>query len=94
MDNMSPHEVSHQRKTNFIRLYPRRCNACWECIEVCPKQVFGKIDVIWHHHAIIKNAEACNGCKKCVNACEYGALEYIFIPHTLVEAPRQASVPE
>jgi 2-oxoglutarate ferredoxin oxidoreductase subunit delta len=60
----------------------RRCEACWDCVEACPKQVLGKIDVIWHRHAIIRNAEACNGCKKCVRACESGAIEYIYVPRS------------
>ena len=81
---MKSHESSHQRRTDFIRLDTRRCDACWECIEVCPEQVFGKINMIWHRHAIIRNADACNGCKKCVRACETQALEYIYVPGSRV----------
>ncbi|MGA2503536.1 MAG: 4Fe-4S dicluster domain-containing protein [Anaerolineales bacterium] len=79
---MSSHEFSHRRKNNFITMDTRRCEACWDCVEACPKQVLGKIDVIWHRHAIIRNAEACNGCKKCVRACESGAIEYIYVPRS------------
>ncbi len=77
---MNSHELSHRRKNDFIRLETRRCDACWDCIEACPKQVLGKIDVIWHRHVIIREAEACNGCKKCVCVCESGAIEYIYMP--------------
>jgi NAD-dependent dihydropyrimidine dehydrogenase PreA subunit len=77
---MGSQKLSRQRKNKFIHLETSRCDACWDCIEVCPKQVFGKIDLLWHRHAIIRNAEACNGCKKCVRACESGALEYIYVP--------------
>jgi Fe-S-cluster-containing hydrogenase component 2 len=42
--------------------------------------VLGKIDVIWHRHAIVRNAEFCNGCKKCVHVCDSGAIEYIYVP--------------
>jgi ferredoxin len=79
---MSPHKESHQRKTAFIRLDSRRCDACWECIAVCPKQVLGKIDVFWHRHVTIRQAEACNGCRKCVRACESGAIEYTYVPES------------
>jgi len=84
MGKMNSRELSHQRKTDFIRLDIQRCEACWNCIEVCPKQVLGKIDLIWHRHAIIRNAEACNGCKKCVRTCENEALEYIYVPKSHV----------
>ncbi len=80
MDNMNSHELSRRRKNDFICLDTRRCNACWDCIEACPKQVLGKIDMIWHRHVIIRNMEACNGCKKCVRACKSGAIEYIYVP--------------
>jgi 2-oxoglutarate ferredoxin oxidoreductase subunit delta len=92
MDSMNSHELSHQRKNDFIRLDTRLCEACWKCIEVCPKKVLGKIDMIWHRHAVIRNGAACNGCKKCVWACESGALEYIYVPNSevarsLIEKP-------
>jgi Fe-S-cluster-containing hydrogenase component 2 len=88
MDNMDSRELSRRRKNDFIRLDTRLCDACWDCIEVCPKQALGKIDVIWHHHVIIRDAEACNGCKKCVRACESGAIEYIYVPKS--QASRSA----
>lgn len=88
MDNMNSHELSHKRKTDFIRLDTQHCDACWDCIEVCPRLVLGKIDVIWHRHVIIRNAEACNGCKKCVRACETGAIQYIYMPHLHMEVSR------
>ena len=74
------HEHSHQRGTKFVRLETRLCQACWKCLEACPLQVLGKIDIGWHHHIRIRNANACNGCKKCVRACGSGALKYIYVP--------------
>jgi 2-oxoglutarate ferredoxin oxidoreductase subunit delta len=76
---MKSRELSHRRKTDFIRLDTGSCDACWDCIEVCPKHVLGKINMLWHRHVIIRNAEACNGCKKCVRTCEKGAIEYTYI---------------
>ena len=65
-----------------MRLDSRLCQACWKCLEVCPEQVLGKIDMRWHRHIRIRNAEACNGCKKCVRVCDSGALTYIYVPRS------------
>jgi NAD-dependent dihydropyrimidine dehydrogenase PreA subunit len=89
---MSFRRSSHPRQTKFIRLNPRRCKGCWDCIEVCSKDVLAQFEMGWHRHAIIENAEACNGCKKCVRACEYGALESIYMPSSKAEAPDRASI--
>ena len=62
------------QQTAHIQLDPHKCKACWECIEACPKQVLGKIDLPFHKHAKIVNPEACIGCKKCVKTCQYGAI--------------------
>jgi Pyruvate/2-oxoacid:ferredoxin oxidoreductase delta subunit len=61
-------------ETRFVRLDSRRCIACWRCIGKCPEKVIGRINLPWHKHARIKNADNCRGCLKCVNACESGAL--------------------
>jgi 2-oxoglutarate ferredoxin oxidoreductase subunit delta len=89
MGNMRSRKIIHQRTTEFIRVDNRSCDACWDCIEACPKQVLGKIDVIWHRHVIIRNAAACNGCKKCVRACERGAIEYTYIAGSQAAEQRQ-----
>jgi uncharacterized Fe-S center protein len=68
----------HNRKhtgTLFITLDTRKCKACWDCIESCPSQVIGKIDLPWHKHAKIVNPVRCKGCLKCVKACMQGALQ-------------------
>ncbi len=71
---------SHQRETKYVRLDTGLCQACWKCLEACPLQVLGKIDMRWHRHTRIRNADACNGCKKCVRACDSGTLTYIYVP--------------
>ena len=83
----SIHRRHHQRQTKFISLETRYCDACWVCIEACPKQVLGKFDLVWHHHTVIRDAEACNGCKKCVRACKTGALIYIFTTSCVFQDP-------
>jgi ferredoxin len=42
--------------------------------------VLGRIDLGFHRHVRIRDAQACNGCKKCVRVCEPGALTYIYVP--------------
>ena len=78
------HALSHRNKehggfgkpqeTLFIELEPKKCQACWACIEACPKQVIGKIDFSIHKHAKVVNPDACIGCKKCVKVCQYDAV--------------------
>ena len=62
--------------TAHITADPHKCEACWACYEACPKQVFGKVNVLFglHKHIVIQNPEACIGCKKCVKTCQYGAI--------------------
>ena len=81
------HAVSHSsgrrkgfcqsQETAHIQLDSRKCQACWACVEICPKQVLGKIDLPFHKHAKIVNPEACIGCKKCVKKCEHDAITAI-----------------
>ena len=78
----------HLRDTKYIHLLPRRCQGCWECVEVCPEEVLVKMDRKRHVHVHIKNPEACTGCKKCVRACEYAAIEYTNVPRSS-KSPRQ-----
>jgi NAD-dependent dihydropyrimidine dehydrogenase PreA subunit len=63
-----------RRQTQFVGLDTHRCNACWKCIEACPQGVIGKVNVLIHKHAVLRNPELCNGCQKCVKTCEPGAL--------------------
>ena len=61
-------------QTEHIQLDPNRCQACWECVNNCPKQVLGKIDMSFHKHAKIINPDDCIGCRKCVRVCQHGAI--------------------
>ena len=51
---------------------PRRCVACWECVDNCPKDVIGKVGFLWHKHAVFQNADSCIGCNKCIKTCPHG----------------------
>ncbi len=59
-------------RTPYIGIDPRRCEACWRCIDACPKQVIGKVGFLWHKHIVIQKGDACSGCTKCIQACPYG----------------------
>jgi ferredoxin len=74
------HHKQHPDQTKFIRLDHQLCQACWDCIEVCPNNVIGKINVLFglHKYARIDQPELCKGCKKCVQACPSQALTYIY----------------
>jgi 2-oxoglutarate ferredoxin oxidoreductase subunit delta len=65
------------QKTAHIQLDPHRCQACWECVNACPKQVLGKVDFPHHKHAKVVNPDERIGCKKCVKICQHGAVEAI-----------------
>lgn len=58
--------------TKYVAINPRRCVACWECIEKCPKHIIGKVGFLWHKHVAFKDADACIGCNKCVKTCPHG----------------------
>jgi 2-oxoglutarate ferredoxin oxidoreductase subunit delta len=62
-------------QTKFIHATGRKCEACWKCVEACPENVFGKINFLFHKHAVIRNPENCIGCLKCVSVCKYGVIE-------------------
>jgi 2-oxoglutarate ferredoxin oxidoreductase subunit delta len=68
------HGIHHSQQmsetTDFIQLDIRRCRACWKCIKVCKEGVIGKIDILVHKHAVVRNPERCRGCLRCANVCE------------------------
>ncbi len=61
-------------QTKYIYINTRLCKACWECIELCPNGVIGKVNLPFHKHARIDNAGRCRGCGKCVTACQQQAI--------------------
>jgi NAD-dependent dihydropyrimidine dehydrogenase PreA subunit len=64
---------SEHTRTSFIQLDTKKCKACWKCIEICPNQVIGKVDIPWHKHAKIVKHDDCTGCLNCIDICQYGA---------------------
>ena len=70
----STEKKRNKHETDYIQLNTSKCTACFKCIEACSKNVIGKINIIIHKHAIIRNGEECLGCGKCVKVCETGAI--------------------
>lgn len=61
-------------KTAFVLLDAKECRACWKCLEVCTKNVIGRINLPWHKHIRFLNGSVCIGCMKCVKICKTGAI--------------------
>ena len=47
-----------------------KCEACEECVDVCPVEVF---EMIADKSSPV-NADECLGCDSCVEVCEPGAI--------------------
>jgi len=60
-------------KTFYIQLDRSKCHACWQCVDVCPEQLFKKIRLPLHKHVTL-SAGACTGCLKCMKACNFNAI--------------------
>jgi Fe-S-cluster-containing hydrogenase component 2 len=61
-------------RTAHVRLDLRRCQACGDCAEACPRGVLSLLPYRWHRHAHVDHADRCKGCLRCVDACEHGAI--------------------
>jgi len=70
-------------RTNFIQIDSRKCNACWKCIENCPKHVLEKVDIVIHRHSHIYNSNECIGCLKCIKTCEFNAISKIHTTYKI-----------
>ena len=68
---------SSNTQTPYVQLDTRKCKACWKCLETCPQQVIGKVDLPWHKHALINTPDNCNGCLKCIKICGYNSITKI-----------------
>jgi len=65
-------EKLNKIRTPHIWANPRKCSACWGCVENCPKQVIGRVGFLWHKHIVFQRASDCTGCQKCLRACPEG----------------------
>jgi len=65
-----------------IKIDPKLCDACSECVKVCPKNVFATAD----EKIEVRNLLACTLCQDCVDACskEKKAIEVTWDKNTFI----------
>lgn len=68
-----------KNRTDYICFDSEKCKACWKCLEVCSKDVFGKINILIHKHIKIVNRDNCTGCLKCIKACSHRAISPVVV---------------
>ena len=73
-----------KNRTEYVSFDSGKCKACWKCIEVCPKDVLGKINILIHKHVKIVSREHCIGCLKCVKICDHRAIIPIVVEKEMV----------
>lgn len=88
---MRPRSARHNHETPYVRLERRACEACGACVEACPRDVIGMIDIPLHHHAHLRHPECCAGCLACVKACEHSAMSAASPRASLTAAASAAS---
>ena len=74
--------------TKYITMDKGKCDACWKCIDECKTEVLGKINIWFHKHIVIKHAEQCNGCRRCIKVCPHG----VFTPIVIAKSHRKKTV--
>jgi 2-oxoglutarate ferredoxin oxidoreductase subunit delta len=82
-----------QARTNYIQLDTGKCEACWECIEVCSNKVFGRVNLPWHKHALIIGSVNCTGCLKCIKACRFNAISKVSITNPIEKTYKKNPLP-
>jgi NAD-dependent dihydropyrimidine dehydrogenase PreA subunit len=65
----------NNNRTKYISAETTKCEACWICIDECKCDTLGKVNIWFHKHIVIENADECYGCKKCVAICPNGVFE-------------------
>jgi quinone-modifying oxidoreductase subunit QmoA len=80
------HKVTLRRAPAYVN---ERCTACGACSEVCPKSVkdpfnlgMGEVKAIrlphknaWPHRFVLDRQACPDGCRACVDACKYQAID-------------------
>jgi 2-oxoglutarate ferredoxin oxidoreductase subunit delta len=75
---------SRRNSTDHICADTGKCKACWACIDECKHGVLRKVDLWFHKHVVIKNAEKCRGCKRCIAVCPNGVFKPVVQTLTAV----------
>jgi uncharacterized Fe-S center protein len=75
---------SRRNSTDHICADTAKCKACWACIDECEYRALGKVNLWFHRHVVIKNADKCCGCKRCIAVCPNGVLKPVMQARTAV----------
>lgn len=60
-----------KKNVSYPAFSPRKCTACWRCVEACPRNAIRKVKFLWHRHAVLTHKD-CVGCGLCVRTCPNG----------------------
>jgi uncharacterized Fe-S center protein len=74
----------NKKCTRYIKIDPRKCEACWDCIDECKSNVLGKVDIWFHKHVVVENAEDCCGCRRCISVCPNNVFEPVALEGTSI----------
>lgn len=65
--------IRRDRETGIVRLTPKNCIGCYECVAACP---FGAMRIDPHTGQVFK-CDLCEGDPECVKWCPTGALQFV-----------------
>ncbi|MFH1228137.1 MAG: 4Fe-4S binding protein [Planctomycetota bacterium] len=63
-----------------IRILRDRCKGCGCCVQFCPNNVLEmskEYNRKGYHFPVVKNPQACTGCKACYKSCPAGHKVYL-----------------
>lgn len=59
----------------IITIDIEKCQACGDCIETCPNEIFALVEEDGKKYAMVSgDPDECIGCLSCEAACEEGAI--------------------
>ncbi|WP_442886079.1 4Fe-4S dicluster domain-containing protein [Desulfotomaculum sp. 1211_IL3151] len=61
-------------KTKHITINIKKCQACYQCVAVCPNDVLAKMNLLCHRHVRLDKPQNCTGCLACKKACTHQAI--------------------
>ena len=67
--------ADYYRNKPRVRIDPMMCTTCMRCVHACTRgDVLGAQKVGDRTYAVVKKAENCAGCFRCVNGCLTNAI--------------------